>query len=77
MISTGVYVVDRSIVNLIPPRRRFGMSRLIGAAVKANARVRGYHFKGQWRSVDEFSDLMAANETRGSRSTSSRSGRLS
>ena len=72
MISSGVYVVDRSVVHLIPPRRRFGMSRLIDAAVKAKARVRAYHFEGQWRSVDEFADLMAANETRGSRRTSSR-----
>jgi len=72
MISSGIYVVDRTVVNLIPPRRRFGMSRLIDVAVKANARVRGYHFKGQWRSVDEFTDLIAANDTRGSRRTSSR-----
>src|SRR4051812_27034143 len=46
LISTGVYVIDRSVIDLIPPRRRFGMSRLIGAAVKAHSRVRGYHFKG-------------------------------
>jgi NDP-sugar pyrophosphorylase family protein len=46
MISSGIYVVDRSVVNLIPPRGRFGMSRLIDAAVKANARVHGYHFRG-------------------------------
>jgi NDP-sugar pyrophosphorylase family protein len=76
-ISAGVYVVDRGVVNLIPPGRRFGMSRLIRAAVKTNARVRGYLFKGQWRSVDEFSDLVAANETRRSLRTSSRSGRRS
>jgi NDP-sugar pyrophosphorylase family protein len=65
MISTGVYVVDRSVVSLIPRRRRFGMPALIGAALKAHLRVRGYHFKGEWRSVDEFSHLMAANETCG------------
>jgi NDP-sugar pyrophosphorylase family protein len=72
MISSGIYVVDRSVVNLIPPRRPFGMSRLIDAAVKANTRVHGYHFKGQWRSVDEFTDLVAANEARGSHRTSAR-----
>jgi NDP-sugar pyrophosphorylase family protein len=74
-ISTGVYVVDRSVVNLIPPRRRFGMSRLIAAALKGKARVRGYHFRGQWRSIDELRDLRAANEARASGRSSSRSGR--
>jgi NDP-sugar pyrophosphorylase family protein len=66
-INAGMYVVDRAVVDLIPPRRRFGMSRLIDAALRANARVRGYRFDGQWRSVDELSDLVAANETSTSR----------
>jgi NDP-sugar pyrophosphorylase family protein len=75
-ISAGVYVVNRTLVNQIPPRRHYGMSRLIDAAVRAEARVRCYHFSGPWRSVDELNDLIAANQRADPREGRSRPRRL-
>jgi NDP-sugar pyrophosphorylase family protein len=60
-ISMGIYVVDRSVVDLIPKRGRFDMPTLIEKAIHRKMRVRAYPFDGQWRAVDEFSDLIAAN----------------
>jgi len=67
-VSMGIYVMNRSMIDLIPKDASFDLPDLIKLSIKQQIRVLSYHFKNYWRDIgrkddyelalDEFEQLM-------------------
>ena len=64
LINAGVYIIDRSILSMVPPSQFFDFSKdLIPLVVADGRRIQGYRLKGLWMDVGRPHDLLEANLT--------------
>ena len=56
-ISAGIYVLQPSVIEIVPKGIRFDMPDLIGALITNGKKVGAYHFNEYWQSLDQLSDL--------------------
>ena len=56
-VSAGVYVIERSALDLVPANAFFDMPDLINALVAAGRRVGAHAFDGEWLAIDGLDQL--------------------
>jgi dTDP-glucose pyrophosphorylase len=61
LINSGIYVIDPSVIALIPPARVFDVPDLVRALVAAGRRVIGFPIREYWLDVGRHDDLMKAH----------------
>lgn len=61
-INAGIYVLDPSVVDLIPDGTYYDMTDLIARLLKEGATVHTYPINGYWLHLGKTEDLDAANE---------------
>lgn len=61
-VSMGVYVLSRSVVDLIPADRPFGFDDLMAALLAKGEDVRSYPFSGRWLDIGVPADYERAQE---------------
>ncbi len=60
-ISTGIYLLNRDIIDFIPKKEFFTMPQLISLLIKKNKKVGAYFSKEQWMAVEEPGDIEKIN----------------
>jgi NDP-sugar pyrophosphorylase family protein len=61
-VSMGIYVVDRSVLDLIPEGRAFGFDDLMLSLLAAKRTVKAYPFQGHWLDIGNPADYERAQE---------------
>ena len=61
-VSMGIYVMEKSIVDLIPKGEYFDLPDLIKLSIKNRIKVSSYHFKKYWRDIGRKDDYELALE---------------
>lgn len=61
-ISAGIYLLDPTLVQLIPSNTLFGMPELINRAIEEGKRVYKYSIKEYWLAIEKIDDLNGAME---------------
>ena len=59
-VSTGIYVFDPKVLELIPPRQRFDMPDLIRNLLADGQRVAAFPFSGLWLDIGRPDDYERA-----------------
>jgi len=60
LVSMGVYVVQRSVLALVPPQRPYGFDDLMGALLARGDRVNVKRHDGYWRDLGRTDDYAQA-----------------
>ena len=61
-VSMGMYVMDRSLLDTIPPNTPFGVDTLALDMLRRKDPVNIYRYRGVWLDLGRPSDFEAANE---------------
>ncbi|MBE7559396.1 nucleotidyltransferase family protein [bacterium] len=61
-VSMGVYALSRSVVELVPEKRRFDFPELVAALLAAGRRVYCHRYDGYWRDIGRGEDYARAIE---------------
>ena len=61
-VSLGVYAMNRSILDLVPTDRPFGMDELVGKMLERKVPINTYPHDGEWYDIGSPQDLERANE---------------
>jgi NDP-sugar pyrophosphorylase family protein len=62
LINAGIYVLNRGVVNLVPPAGPFYMDELVRAAIARGLNVRHYSIDAYWLDMGAMEDYARANE---------------
>jgi len=60
-INAGIYVVDRPVLDLIPPEGRYDMTELVGAAVGRHGAVGSFPIHEYWLDIGRQTDYERAH----------------
>jgi mannose-1-phosphate guanylyltransferase/phosphomannomutase len=60
-INAGVYVLNPSVVNLIPNRRKVSLEREVFPELAENLRMHGWKHRGFWYDIGKVGDYIRAN----------------
>ncbi len=60
LINSGIYVVSREAIEIIPPYGMYHMTDLIDALITSGKRVAGFEFDNQWRDIGRLDDYLEA-----------------
>lgn len=55
-ISSGIYIIEPNIIEMVPKNRFFDMPTLIEKAIKAKKNVLAYPIKEEWVAIDRLRD---------------------
>jgi NDP-sugar pyrophosphorylase family protein len=58
LINTGIYVLSKKILELIPNNKEYQMTELISDAILNKRTVFGYEFSDAWRDIGRMDDYM-------------------
>jgi NDP-sugar pyrophosphorylase family protein len=56
-VSAGIYVIERSALDLVPANAFFDMPDLVNALIAAGRRVGAHAFEGEWLAIDGLDQL--------------------
>jgi NDP-mannose synthase len=59
-VSMGIYVMEPSVLDYIPPRGHFDFPDLVRALLRTDERVGAYRFKGMWFDIGRADDYARA-----------------
>lgn len=62
LINAGIYVLNRELVELVPPSGPYYMDQLVSAAIAAGRNVRHYQIDAYWLDMGAMEDYARANE---------------
>lgn len=62
LVSMGVYIVNRAILELIPPDEKYGFDDLMADLLRRGERVHVYPHEGYWLDIGRPDDYMRAIE---------------
>ena len=60
LVSMGVYVVNRSVLNFVPPGQKFGFDDLMLDMLRRNEPVHVERYSGYWLDIGRVDDYMRA-----------------
>ena len=69
LISSGIYVVSPSIIEMIPSEGMYHMTDLMSDAISKGIKVSGYVFEDSWRDIGRLDDYLEAVNANGDDST--------
>jgi len=61
LINAGIYMIEPSLLSLIPPNRKVSLERDIFPILARKGRLSGFPFRGRWFDVGDLSDYSRAN----------------
>jgi len=61
-VSMGIYVLDRSVLELIPEDRAYGFDELMLSLLAEKRTVKAYPFRGRWLDIGNPADYERAQE---------------
>jgi len=61
-ISTGIYIINPSVLELIPKNEFYNMPDLIEKSIELGKRVFGFFIKEYWSAIEYLDDLNRANK---------------
>ncbi|MFH1279822.1 MAG: sugar phosphate nucleotidyltransferase [Candidatus Eisenbacteria bacterium] len=61
-VSTGIYIMEPSVLGYIPPDGRFDLPDLVRALMQDRRKVMGYRFTGRWLDIGRHDDYAGAVE---------------
>jgi len=61
-ISTGIYVINPSILDMIPKNKFYDIPKLIEESLKQRKKVFGFFIKEYWSAIEYLDDLNKANK---------------
>jgi NDP-mannose synthase len=76
-VSMGIYVMEPSVLEHIPPDRHFDFPDLVHALIAADLPVGGYRHDGLWYDIGRLEDYESAAQVWVSRDATNASGRVS
>lgn len=56
-ISTGIYIIEQSAINLIPVRKSFNMPDLMAYIINQKMRLMAYPLRCKWSAIETIDDL--------------------
>ncbi len=62
VVSSGMYVFNRSLLSLIPKQQRFGFDDLVFACLKQRIPIQTYPFEGYWLDIGRPDDYEQAQK---------------
>jgi NDP-sugar pyrophosphorylase family protein len=63
LVNAGIYMVEPSVLRMIPPGRRVSFEREIFPLLARRRRLIGFPFEGHWFDIGNLSDYQKANFT--------------
>jgi len=61
-VSTGIYIVNRTVVELIPKNNNYGLDRLATDSILKKKRIMSYKVKEKWLDIGSFANYFDANK---------------
>jgi mannose-1-phosphate guanylyltransferase len=61
LINAGVYLIDRSLLKMIPPNRKISLEREIFPNLAGRGKLTGFPISGYWFDIGNISDYRRAN----------------
>jgi NDP-sugar pyrophosphorylase family protein len=62
LINAGIYVMNRRVLELVPPEGPYFMDELLRGAIAMRMRVQHYHIQEYWLDMGAMEDYARANE---------------
>jgi len=59
-VSMGVYVFNRSVIDLVPPDQAFGFDQLMLSLLEKRCQVFAYPYDGYWLDIGRLGDYERA-----------------
>jgi mannose-1-phosphate guanylyltransferase len=61
MVNAGIYMIEPSILRMIPPARRVSLEREIFPVLARRRKLAGFPFRGHWFDIGSLPDYQKAN----------------
>lgn len=61
-VSTGIYAMNRNILNFIPKGKPFGLDSLVESLLSAKENIKIYEHSGEWLDIGRLEDFIEANK---------------
>ena len=59
-VSTGIYILNKSIINIIPKNKNFGLDKLAKECISRNKKIMSYKIKEKWIDIGSFTNYFDA-----------------
>lgn len=59
-VSTGIYILNKSIINIIPKNKNFGLDKLAKECISRNKKIMSYKIRENWTDIGSFANYFDA-----------------